>query len=95
MNIDKLEEATVQDKILAQGLGIEGGEVERLSLFRMKNKLQFYAWKLEKEKIKISKEEADSLNDKLQQIIYHLENDHNVDLSADYWIDFNNYITSH
>ena len=90
--LEKTENITIQDVALAEILGVSEDKVLELDLFQTKNKLQCLAWRYEAENIKITKEEADILDKKFQDIMMELDCISNIDFSGDYWIDFSNYV---
>lgn len=90
--LERTENMSIQDIALAKALGMSENEVIELDLFRIKNGLQNYGWKLEGENKKITQEEADMLNKKFEDTMVELNSISHIDFSADYWIDFNNYV---
>jgi len=91
--IDILEKATIQDLGFAKALGIDESEVERISLFQMKNEMHNKAFDMRYNKQIISQEEANILNKRLEEIICKLT-EFEYDIMEDYIIDFNSFVVS-
>ena len=92
--IDKIKNTTVQDLSFAKVLGMNIKEIEILDINKQKNEMQNLAFKMQHDKMTIEQSEADILNNKYQEIVSILENEYNMDLSCDYWIDFDSFVLS-
>ncbi|AMN31107.1 hypothetical protein [Clostridium perfringens] len=90
--IDDLEGISLQDLALAKAFNMDVDDCKQLSLFQQRRKLQNYAFSLEEKNEKISKEEANELNDIMYRLTMALEYNYGVDFSADYIIDFDRYV---
>lgn len=93
--IDTMEEASLQDLVLAQAFGISQKEVEAMSLHQMKNKMHNLAFDYRYKNIDISAERAKELNERLEEIILKLEEVSDYDAGVDFIMDFNNYVVGH
>lgn len=89
--IDILEKATIHDIGLAKTLGIDSREVERLSLYKMKNEMHIKAFRMRRNEETITQDEADSLNARLEEIIDNLI-EYDYEPMEDYIIDFDNFV---
>lgn len=89
--IDTLEKANIHDIEFARALGMDEGDVERLSLHQMKNEMHNKAFKMRQDNETISQEESNVLNARLGEIIDKLI-DYDYDPMNDYIIDFNSFV---
>lgn len=90
--VDRLENTNIHDILIGRALGISQEELERSDLFQQKNKIQNLAFLYQENKTDITQEEADSFNQKYQEIVSVLENEYDEDLSCDYYINFNSFV---
>lgn len=89
--IDKLEKINTQDIAFAISFGVDIKEVEKISLFKMKNEMHTKAFRMREENKTITQKEADALNSRLREIIDALM-EFDYDPMCDYIVDFDSFV---